>query len=109
MQEVDVTTGMYRELRGLLITDESKLNRVQAHQTLLENQPILSSALIPSPDINRGDSVKLKIITAGLSIQTMGIAQESSRIGEAIKVLSLKTKRELSGTLLEGNTVEVQL
>ena len=109
MQEVDVTSGLYKEIRGLLITDESQLSKMQAHQTLLENQPILSSALIPSPDVSRGDAVKVRLLSGGLSIQTAGIAQEPSRIGQSIKVLSLKTKRELSGILLEGNTVEVQL
>ncbi|MCM0604760.1 MAG: flagellar basal body P-ring formation protein FlgA [Xanthomonadaceae bacterium] len=109
MQEIDVTSGLYREIRGLLITDESKLSKMQAHQTLMENQPILTSGLIASPDIQRGESVKLKIISGGLSINTMGIAQEPSYLDQPIRVISLKTKREVTGVLRNGNNVEVQL
>lgn len=109
MQEIDVTSGLYREIRGLLITDESKLSKMQAHQTLIENQPILSSGVIVSPDIQRGESVKLKLVSGGLSVNTTGIAQEPSYIDQPIRVMSLKTKREVSGILRNGNTVEVQL
>lgn len=108
-EEVDVTSGMNREIIGLMITDSHQVSNHEAHQTIIEGQSILSSAIIPIPDVKRGDPVKLKVLAGALSVQSSGIAQEASYEGQNIRVMNLKTKKELSGILREGRIVEVAL
>lgn len=106
---VNVTYGQNRELRGLFLAADSDISRLEARQTLLEGQPILSSAVQKIPDVRRGESVKLVVRSSGLELATPATAEESSHIGEPVRVTTQKSKRTLTGRLIGDGVVEVKL
>ncbi len=108
-QEVDVAKGLAREYRGVILSIESELEGLEARQTILEGQFALATAVQKIPDVKRGDVVRLKIITGGVTLTTTGTAQEPGYQNELIRVTSSKTKQDLSGKLKDGRSVEVRL
>ncbi len=102
VQEVNVAFGPNREIRGLIMPPSDPLNRLETRQTVLEGQPLLLSAIERVPDIRRGDSVRIELVSGSLTI-------EPGFLDGQIHVMSLKTKRELIGKLMSGGIVEVRL
>lgn len=108
-RELNVTSGSNRELRGLFLQPGTDLNAYQSRQTLLEGQPILKSGVEKIPEIKRGESVRVQVISAGMELSTTGKAEEPAGLGDSVRVMIQKTKKVLTGKLKEGRVVEVQL
>jgi flagella basal body P-ring formation protein FlgA len=108
-QEIDVAVGMAREYRGVIVSPEESLNRFEAKQTILENQPLISNAYQRIADVRRGDAVRVRILSNGLELSTQGIAQEPAYTHGSLKVMTGKAKREVVGRLSADGSVEVQL
>ncbi|MDR3605885.1 MAG: flagellar basal body P-ring formation chaperone FlgA [Oligoflexia bacterium] len=108
-QEIDVARGLNHEMRGLILSPKAELARMETRQTILEGQPLLSSEIRKMPDVRRGDPVRIELVSGQLTLSTLGTATEPSFIDKQVHVISQKTKRELIGTLLPGNVVEVRL
>jgi flagella basal body P-ring formation protein FlgA len=108
-REVNVAAGTARELRGLILDPESGVSGLEARQSVLEGQMLLSSAVQRVPDVRRGDMVQVHLISNGLSLSTQGRAEEPANKGAQVRVTASKTKRELVGRLLDSGIVEVRL
>lgn len=108
-REVNVATGAAREVRGLILDPETGISGLEARQSVLEGQILLSSAVQRIPDIRRGDTVRVHLISNGLSLSTQGRAEESASKGSQVRVTASRTKRELVGRLLDNGVVEVKL
>jgi flagella basal body P-ring formation protein FlgA len=108
-QNIDVSTGQAHELRGLIITDSADLSNMEAVQTIIEGQPLVATAIRRVPDIRRGESVKIELKSQGMTLSTLGIAEEPAYINRQVRVMTLKNKRELLGRLQPGGVVEVNL
>lgn len=109
VQDVDVATGLAYELRGILMPAEGPLESLEVRQTILEGQMLASTAVQRVPDIRKGDSVRIHLMSGTLKLTTQGVASEPAFLAQAIRVMTSKTKRELVGTLREGGIVEVRL
>ena len=109
IREVNVAQGIARELRSLLMKNDVVIDQLESRQTFLEGQLITLQGVNRVPDVRRGDSVQVRLITAGITLNTMGIVQEPARIGEAVRVLTRSTKREIVGRLTDGRIAEVAL
>ena len=109
ISSVNVATGQPREYRGIMVPANTRFERMEAHQTILEGQFVVTSALRKQPDVRRGDLVKLELESGDLSLTTQAVAQEPASIGEKVRVLTVKTKREVVGTLREDHSVGVSL
>jgi flagella basal body P-ring formation protein FlgA len=109
LQEVNVASGAMREFRGVILDQATDITHLQARQTLIEGQPLLSSAIERVPDVRRGDSVRVKIVSNGLTLSAQATASESGYLNSPIRVLTAQTKRELSGKLVSSGVVEVKL
>jgi flagella basal body P-ring formation protein FlgA len=109
VQKVDVTTGFLAEVRGLLLGAQETLVGLEARNTLLEGQAVLSSAVQRIPLLKKGESVRLKVVAGGVALITQGVAEEPGQLNQKIRVTSIRTKRTLMGKLVEGGTVEVEL
>lgn len=108
-REVNVATGTARELRGLILDPELGIASLEARQSVLEGQMLLTSAVQKIPDVRRGDMVQVRLVSNGLSLSTQGRAEEPAYTGSQVRVTASKAKRELVGKLLDSGIVEVKL
>jgi flagella basal body P-ring formation protein FlgA len=109
LREVDVAQGMLREFRGVLLPKDSDLAHLETRQTILEGQPALSSGVVRVPDVRKGEAVQIRVFSGALTLSTSGVAEEPAYLDSKIRVMTAKTKRELTGKLRSGGVVEVQL
>jgi flagella basal body P-ring formation protein FlgA len=109
IREVNVASGVEHEFRGVIYNTSEKIQKLQARQTVLEGQPLLSSAIERVPDVRQGDPVRVHIISHGLTLSTQAVAAEPGFINSSLKVLTDRTKRELFGKLVANDIVEVRL
>jgi flagella basal body P-ring formation protein FlgA len=108
-RDVNVASGQGHEYRGVILEAEAKIDGLEARQTVLEGQFLVSSAVQRTPDIRRGDAVRVQVISNGLALSTLGTAEEPAYLDGNVRVMAGKAKRELLGKLLPGGIVEVKL
>lgn len=108
-QKVDISKGIGKEYRGVILSDSTEVNGLESIQTILEGQFLISSAVQRVPDVRRGDPVSIHLISGGLTLSTQGVAEEPGYISNTIRVQSRTGKRELIGKLQTGRVVEVIL
>ena len=113
LREVDVASGLAREYRGVILSPTnfkiSEMLATESRQTILEGQFLASTAIQKSPVIRRGDAVTILIESEGLQLSTRGTAQEAGYLNTPVRVLTNKSKRELTGNLKMNGLVEVKL
>lgn len=111
LQDVDVTQGMNAGLRGMLLTQdqESNILKLESRQTLLENQPVLTSAVQKIHDIKKGDPVRVKLIAGNVVLSTSGISSEAGYRDAMIHVLTLPSKKDVVGKFIGNGIVEIHL
>lgn len=109
LQEVNVANGLAHDSWGLFVSNESALKSTEAKQTILEGQFLTSNQVRNAFDVRRGDSLKVKLISGEIALSTLGVVQEPGYIGESVRVITAKSKREFTGRLTAHNTVEVSL
>jgi len=107
--EVNVAMGLGYEYRGVIASTKTDFAGLEAKNTLLEGQFLISSALQKSPEIRRGDLVKVELMSGDLTLGTQAVAQEPGFVGQNLRILVTKTKKELIGKLKSNNVVEVNL
>jgi flagella basal body P-ring formation protein FlgA len=108
-KEIDVAQGMAREMRGLLLTTDLTQVALESRQTILEGQPALSNAVQQTPDIRRGDALRIRMLSGGVILSTAGTAEEPAYLQSPVRVITQKSKRQLVGKLVESGVVEVRL
>ena|GEM_PF-5853533 len=99
--------------------DASTLGRNPAEKSQIENREVRSfigngdviyTAKVKTETlINKGDRVKVKVVGKGLSVSTIGVAQEDGTKGETIKILNLDSKREIYAVVIGAKRAEVRL
>jgi len=108
-QWIDVSTGLARESRGVLLPADAPIEHLEARQTLLEGGFVTSAAVRRAPDLRKGEPLKIRLQSGAIEVTAQGVAEESASQGETVRVQSLKTHRTLVGRLLEDGSVEVRL
>lgn len=108
-QDLNVAVGSVHDFRGLLVPKEITVSTLEARQTIMEGQFLLTSAVRRIPDIRKGDAVQIVIVSGGLTLVTTGIAEESGYLHGTLRVLASKTKKILVGKLNSSSSVEVKL
>lgn len=109
IQPINIAQGLAYQYRGVMLSTKEKIEGLQARQTILEGQYPLSSGVERIPDVRRGDPVELKVVSGEIQLSTMGQIQEPGYVGESVRVLTQKSKKELVGKLQAGGIVEVRL
>ena len=107
-QDVNVATAQYRDVRGLILTDQT-LSSLQTRQTVLEGSVLLATAVERVPDVRRGDAIRINLVSGDLTLTVPGTAQEPAYLSGHVRVITDRTKRELVGELEPGGIVEVKL
>ncbi len=109
VQAVEVSTGLAHEYRGVLVSDKIEVAGLEAIQTILEGQFLTTVSVQKIPDLRRGDLVKIEMNSSGMVLSLPGVAEEPGYNLKKIRVMTSKSKRQLSGILHSGGVVEVQL
>ena len=109
VQQVNVASGPAREYRGVMVSAETNFDQMESAQSILEGQYVVSSAIRKQPDVRKGDMVKLELVSGELTLVTQAQVQEPASIGERVRVLTTKTKKEIVGKVKEDHSVEVEL
>lgn len=109
VQEVDIASGAAYDYRGVILPVEGALDHFETRQTFLEGQLLTSSGIQKVPDIRRGDPVRIRILSGGIAVSTVGSAEEPAYLNGRIRVTSVKSKREFVGVLESSGVVEVKL
>ena len=109
LETINVATGTAKDYRGVIVYDLNSLSQVETKQTILENQFVLSSQIQKSPDLRKGETVQVEISSGELSLMTAATVLENASIGESVRVLTAKTKKEISGKVREDRTIEVRI
>ncbi len=109
IETLNVATGVARDFRGAIIYDESKLDRTETRQSIMEGQFVVVNSIRKQPDVRKGETVKLELTSGDLTLTTAAIVQENAAIGERVHVLTAKSKREVIGKVREDRSIEVSL
>jgi len=109
VQEINVAEGMAHEYRGILLSPTEDLTRLEARQTLVEGGFVTTASVRKIPDLRRGDTVRLDVLSGDVSLSTSAMALEPASLNQPVRVQTTKTKREMLGLLKEGGVVEVHL
>jgi flagella basal body P-ring formation protein FlgA len=109
IQSINVATGAAREYRGVMMPEDTALNQYQSKQSILEGQYVITSAVEKTPDIRKGDTVRLELTSGDLTLTTQAVTQEAASVGSQVRVITNKTKRELMGLVMPDHSVEVNL
>jgi flagella basal body P-ring formation protein FlgA len=105
--EIDLARGLARESRGLILDADAELGPLEARQTVLAGQWVTTSAVQRVPDLRRGELVRVRLISGGITLMTQASAVEAGYVGSSLRVLTQKTKRDLVGKLGGDGVVEV--
>ncbi len=108
LERVNLAQGQEFYSRGL-IYHEKELIGFESVQTILEGRALTTSAIRKTPDVRRGDFVRIHFMSGNLNLSTQGVVQEPSYIFKPVRVIAGKYKKELQGQLLPGGIVEVHL
>jgi len=108
-QDVNVTTGLAREYRGLILSPTTDVNTLESRQSVIEGQFLISSAVQRVPDVRRGDAVRIRLVAGDVTLMTSGTVSEPAYVNQVVRVMTLKTKKDLVGKLRSDKSVEVTL
>ena len=109
VEALNVAVGTAHDYRGVMILSEEKLDQMESKQTILEGQFVVANAVQKLPDVRKGEMVKLELSSGALVLTTAAQILENASIGDRVRVLTAKTKREMIGKVLEDHSVEVAL
>jgi len=109
LQEVEVTTGMARQMKDLMFESIENLRGKESTQTILPGHYPLQSGVRKIPDIRRGEVVNLRMISGGLILSVPATASQDGHVSDVIKVMTQRTKKVLSGKITPQKMVEVTL
>jgi flagella basal body P-ring formation protein FlgA len=111
LREVDLTSPEIRSYRGDLMSAKQfpRLEGLEARGTLLAGKPLLMSQTQVSPINRRGDRVVIHVSSGDVHLKTSGLLQEDAQIGSRVRVVTLNTKKELTGIVKSQGHMEVSI
>jgi len=106
LQWISVRTD---RLIGNVITDAGQLVGMTTKRPLRTNQMLRGSDLVMTPAIRKNSLVTLALQTGQMSLTVTGKALEDAAIGQAIRVVNVNSKKELTGIVRDPSTIVIPL
>ncbi len=78
-------------------------------RSIAANIPILEDMIEKSRVVKRGKNVVLLIRHGGLNITAAGRTSEKGYVGMPVKAINLSSRKEVTGVLIDENTVRLEL
>ena len=98
-----------RKMPNGSVTDPSKITGKSLKRSIAANIPIVEGMIEASEVVARGRRVVLLINYNGLNIRAAGKTKERGYVGMTVRAINLSSKREVSGILIDKNTVRVEI
>jgi flagella basal body P-ring formation protein FlgA len=104
LQWISVRTD---RLIGNVITDARQLVGMTTKRPLRTNQMLRGSDLVMTPTIRKNSLVTLALQTGQMNLTVTGKALEDAAIGQAIRVVNINSKKELTGIVRDAGTIVI--
>ncbi|MBI4682646.1 MAG: flagellar basal body P-ring formation protein FlgA [Nitrospirae bacterium] len=78
-------------------------------RSIIANMPVVEDMIEMSRIVARGKIVELVLDFNGLSIKTAGKTKEKGYVGMPVKAINISSKKEVTGVLIDENTIRVDL
>ncbi len=89
------------------LTSETSLAELWAKRSIKKGQILSSGSIEKIPTILTGQGVSILYKSSVLEISAKGKAMESGNVGDKIRIKNDQSKRILTGTILDSETVEI--
>lgn len=109
IREVDVSKGVSYQYRGMMLPLSQNVEKLEARQTILEGQYPLISSVQNMPEIRRGDQVTVYVNSNDVRLSATAVAQEPGSKNQSIRIITQKSKKELTASVVDVGLVEVKL
>jgi flagella basal body P-ring formation protein FlgA len=91
------------------ISDPSAIVGKPLKRSVRANGVILDRMVEMSPVVARGKRVLLLIEGRGMSITAAGVTREKGEVGTTVRAINLSTKKEVTGVLINEETLKVHM
>lgn len=108
-RQINVASRQEYSLRNLMLSPDTRLEKFETRQTILQGEYPLLSAIEQIPDLRRGSNVNIILKSGGLSLTTLGTVQEDAHEGESVRAMVKRTKKQIVGILKSNHTLVVDL
>ncbi len=89
------------------VHDRTLLVGRQTTRSVAAGTPWRSTLVADVPAVARGETVRMRLGRGPLRIETMGRAREEGAEGDSVRVLNLRSRREVVGIVAEAGVVHV--
>jgi flagellar basal body P-ring formation protein FlgA len=107
--DLELCTLELSQIKGQPLTDIESLSGKRAIHHIYPKQVILENDVEIPPVVMRGDTVKIVVNFSNLTATARGVVRENGRIGDKIKVVNIDSKKSLYATVIDHNTVRINL
>jgi flagella basal body P-ring formation protein FlgA len=104
LQWISVRTD---RLIGNVITDTRQLVGMTTKRPLRTSQMLRASDLVMTPAIRKNSLVTLALQSGQMSLTVTGKALEDAAVGQAIRVVNVNSKKELTGIVQDSGTIVI--
>lgn len=97
------------KINGQPLTDIDDVLGKRASHHIYPQEVIQETDIEIPPVVRRGDTVKIVVFLSNLTATARGVVRESGRIGDKIKVVNIDSKKTLHATIIDRDTVRIDL
>ncbi len=94
-------------ISGNFVSEISQAVGKKVKNSIKKGNPLKVKQIGPVPIVNKGDMVKLVADNGKLRIVTMGIAKYDGIKGDQVKVMNLRSKKIITGVIVDHKTIAV--
>ncbi len=102
LERMEITSLTSRPL-----TSENSLADLWAKRDIRKDQILSSGSVEKIPTVLSGQGISILYKSAVLEISAKGVAMESGYVGEKIRIKNDQSKKVLTGTILDSETIEI--
>jgi flagella basal body P-ring formation protein FlgA len=107
--DLELRTLELSKINGQPLTDIDDMLGKRASRHIYPQKVILESDVEIPPVLKRGDNVKIVVFLSNIVATARGVVRESGRIGDKVKVVNIDSKKTLYATIIDKNTVRIDL
>ena len=98
-----------RRMPKSAIKDPARILGKSLKRSITANMPLTEDMIEMSQMVSRGKRVVILLNSDGLNIRVAGKTKEKAYVGTHVRAINLSSQKEVSGVLIDENTVEVEL
>lgn len=108
-EDIYLTKMDIRKMPRNLLRDPEKILGKSLKRSINANMPIEEDMVEMFQLVERGKRVVLLLSLKGMIIRADGKTKEKGYVGTSVRAINISSKKEVSGVLIDENTVKVEL